>query len=367
MLAGMKTKRTPTSAVAIAACRVDLGRTASSEVRLVPAGNFRAKDGRPHEVPTGWRLNQQLAERIIARSSLRADQLVIDYEHQTLNSETNGQPAPAAGWIDQAKLEWRDDGLWATNVTWTAAAKAAIEADEYRYLSPVMLYNLKTGDVLDIQMAALTNYAAIDGLHDLAARAAARFSFNQPQPEDSTVDRDELIKLLGLKADASDEAIQVALKAATGAQAQLAALRGELAIGEDDEPKAAIAALKAKATSAAPDMTQFVPKAVHDETRTQLAALKANSETSEVERLIKEGMDDGRIAGKATADWLRTQGLVALKAHLDDAPSLAALKGIQTKGKPPEGDDKDGELSEAELAVCKNMGIDPKAYKETNA
>lgn len=360
----MKTNCTATSStVALAACRVDLGRTAPSEVRLVPAGNFKAKDGRPHGIANGWFLNQTLAEAVIARAKARADRSVIDYEHQTLNSETNGQPAPASGWFDPAKLQWRDDGLWATDVEWTAAARAAIEADEYRYLSPVLIYHPKTGEVLDVIMAALTNYAAIDGLDGLAVRAAARFSFHQP--EDSTVDRDELIKLLGLSADADDAAITAALKAGKDANSQLAALRTELSLADGDEPKAAIAALKTKAAAAAPDLSTFVPKAVHDETRAQLAALKASSETGELERLIKEGMDDGRIAGKATAEWLRTQGLAALKAHLADAPNIAALKGMQTKGKPPEGK-QDDELSDAEMAVCKNMGIDPKTWKESN-
>jgi phage I-like protein len=361
----MKTKRIITSAVALAACRVDLNRTAPTEVRLIPAGFFKARDGRPAGLPNGWHLDAAGAERLIAQARNRIDSGVIDYEHQTLNAETNGKPAPAAGFFSNAQLEWRTDGLYATGVEWTAAARAAIEAGEYRYLSPVLTYHPKTGDVLSVEMAALTNYPAIDGLDGLAVRAAARFTFDN-QPEDSIVNRDELIKQLGLAADASDEVIAVAVKAATAAQAQLAALRTELELKDGDEPRAAIAALKTKAAAAKPDMAQFVPKAVHDETRAQLAALKANSDTAQIEALIKEGMDDGRIAGKATAEWLRSQGLAALKAHLADAPSLAALKGTQTQGKPPKADTENGELSEAEMAVCKNMGIDPKTWKESN-
>lgn len=182
------------------------------------------------------------------------------------------------------------------------------------------------------------------------------------------MDREELIKLLGLAADASDDAIQAALKAAAQATTDLAALRTELELKDGEEAKAAITALKTKASKTAePDMRQYVPKEVHEETRAQLTALKGQGEEAEVERLIKEGLDDGRIAGKATADWLRKQGLTALKAHMEDAPSVAALKGTQTKGKKPEETEAgDGELTEAELAVCKNMGIDPKTYKEAN-
>jgi phage I-like protein len=76
-------------------------------------------------------------------------------------------------------------------------------------------------------------------------------------------------------------------------------------------------------------------------------------------------LDDGRIAGKATAEWLREQGLAVLNAHLQDSPSIAALKSSQTQGKKPDGDEQQGELSKEELAVCKNMGISPDDFKKS--
>lgn len=364
IVAGMKRKLRSTSPlVALAACRVELTRQAPTELRLVPAGRFRARDGRPHEVPEGWFIDAGSAARIIERVANRHDKAVIDYEHQTLNAEKNGQPAPAAGWFDFDALEWREDGLYAVGVEWTTTAQDLIEAGEYRYLSPVLLYHPRTGEVLDITMAALTNYPAIDGLDGLAAQAAARFSINHS--EDSTVDREQLITLLGLALDATDEAITAALTAGKEASAQLAALRGELGIGGEDEPVAAVAALKTKA-AAAVDASQFVPKAVFAEVQGQLAELKANSEGAQIDALIKEGMDDGRIAGQATAEWLKSQGLAALKAHLADAPSIAALTTMQTQGQAPKGDiGADGELSAAELAVCKAMGISADDYAKS--
>lgn len=47
------------------------------------------------EVPA-WRINQAIATRVIERFNARANPAVVDYEHQTLHKETNGQPAPAA-------------------------------------------------------------------------------------------------------------------------------------------------------------------------------------------------------------------------------------------------------------------------------
>lgn len=137
---------------------------------------------------------------------------------------------------------------------------------------------------------------------------------------------------------------------------QVAAARSALGIDDKASVPEAITALKAGAKQ--PDLSGYVPKAMYDELRGQVTALKANSDTAEVDRLIEEGLADGRIAGKATADYLRGAGLVALKAHLADAPSLAAFKGTQTQGKKP-GADESGELSAAEQEVAANMGLSP--------
>ncbi len=344
------------------------GKQAPTEALILPAGSFRARDGRPStDYPelASWHVDARIAARLIAQVADARGDVVIDYEHQTLNAEDNGQPAPAAGWFRE--LEWREGlGLYATDVLWTANAARHIEAGEYRYISPVFEFDPTTGEVTTILMAALTNYPALDGHSDLAARAAARFSTHEPE-EDASVKREELIALLGLAATATDDDIQAALKAGVKAGTELTALRAELGVKEGDDAKAAIATLKSAPAQAKPDMSQFVPKAVHDETVAQLKAVKASGETSEIDRLIDEGLTDGRIAGQATAAYLREQGLVALKAHLADAPSLAALKGSQTQGKAPEGDDKPGELNEEELAVCKSMGITPEAFKASKA
>ena len=43
-----------------------------------------------------WRINAAIASAVMERFN---GPRVIDYEHQTLHKEANGQPAPAAGWI----------------------------------------------------------------------------------------------------------------------------------------------------------------------------------------------------------------------------------------------------------------------------
>lgn len=358
----------PEHPVAVCALAVALG---DDKTRLIPAGQFDAPRGSMRGGGP-WRLDEAHARRVIDLAANRGTDIVVDYEHQTLLSESNGQPAPAAGWVDPRSLEWRADGLYG-RIQWTAAAKRAVspgpegEPPEYRYLSPVFPYAAETGAVLDLLHLSLTNNPAIsDGD---AVLAAARRASAAPQQEDDPVNREQLIKALGLASDATDEQIEAGIAALKAKADEADGVRKALSLKDDAKATDAVAALKAKADkpAAEPDMAKFVPKAVYDEQAAQLAALKTGSETAELDRLIEEGLKDGRIAGQATADWLKGQGLAACKAHLEDTPSVAALKATQTQGKPPKEDAKGkDELSDAELAVCKSMGISPEAYRKAN-
>jgi len=352
----MKTKRT----FPIAACSLALQVAAEGGMtRLIPAGTFTA----PRGALAGsgpWFMDESAAKPIIERAAARSTDIVVDYEHQTLLSEENGKPAPASGWIDHASLEWREDGLYG-RIKWTAAAQAAIDADEYRYLSPVFPYDPKTGTVLDLLHVGLVNNPAIDtAIPALAAARMGSGAYDLTHEED-TVDREALIKKLGLPENATDEQI---LAAITALQQKAEDAEQAVATAKSDAEKEVAAA---KASAAKPNMAEYVPLAVFQEQGQQLAALRASHGASELDTLIKEGLDDGRIPGQATADWLKPQGLAACKAYLAGAQPIAALRGNQTGGKKP-GEEvvKDGDLTESELAVCKSMGISPDEYRKAN-
>lgn len=346
----------------VAACALRVQLT-DEKTRLMPAGTFHAPRGAA-EGTGPWHLSAEAAQAIIRLAAGRSTDIALDYEHQTLYAEKNGKPAPASGWLDPRSLEWREDGLYGA-ITWTAAASAAIDANEYRYLSPVFPYDAN-GVPLDLLHLALTNTPAID--EGAAQLAAARMSVTNDTPEETdTVDREQLIAALGLAKEATDEQINTAIAALKAAKADADAFRTALGAKDDAKPEDAVAALKASSASAPVDMSQYVPKAAHEEALAVLRSGVVANEAAEIERLIKEGLDDGKIFGPAYADHLRAQGLAALKAHLEGAPSIAALKTTQTQGKPPESAQaKDGELNDAELAVCKGMGLTAEQYRAAN-
>jgi len=85
-------------AVSVAACALSLpqpGEDNTVRMQLLPAGQFRPQDGRKDGIAdTGyWFIDAALASQVIARAKGRATQICIDYEHQTLHKEKNGQPA----------------------------------------------------------------------------------------------------------------------------------------------------------------------------------------------------------------------------------------------------------------------------------
>ena len=231
----------PTFAVALNAQLVELSGQAPAEFRLMPAGRFKAKDGRPAGLKHGWNLTDALAQKLIDAANRQNDRFLIDYDHQTLHAKDHGGKAPAAGWF--SRLEWRPgDGLYALGVEWTAAAQAAIDAKEYRYISPVLTYDAKTGDVTGLLMAAIVNYPALDGLTDLANALSRSLSpaeghlFHLTRIPPMT----ELLKRLGLPEDADETAALSALDAI---------------LAERDQAKADHQA----ALSATPDPAKFAP------------------------------------------------------------------------------------------------------------
>lgn len=361
----MKTKRLPL-AVALAACSFSLGSVADDNtiwLQVTPAGHFKPADGREIEVPS-WHINQAVAAKVIERFHATKTKRVVDYEHQTLRKEENGQPAPAAGWYRD--LEWREgEGLFA-QVQLTARAAQYVADGEYQYFSPVFLYHPTTGDVLDVQMGALTNAPAIDGMQALSLRAAASFGCFDDPSEENPVNPllQALIAALGLAENTTEEQAVAALSAHTTNLRKLLGLDEGAVYG--DALVAACTGLKAKAATSV-DPAQFVPLSVVDGMKVELAALTARlgeRDQLDLETQISAALDDGRLH-KTMEVWARDLGKkdrAALTAYLEAAAPIAALTRSQTQGNPPVPDEKTG-LTADELAVCSAMGLTHDQFK----
>nr|WP_254616514.1 phage protease [Burkholderia metallica] len=295
-----------------------------TEAQLLPPGPFRATDGRPFDVDA-WQLDAAIAARVIARAAQQQNDILIDFDHQSLNKEFNGQRAEAAGWIPRA-LEWREGkGLYATRIRWVDDTADLIAKKKYRYISAVFYYSTVTGEVLEIISVALTNTPALDGLEPLAALARKHTS----QEEETnmhekmaalTVERD------GLKKDVATLTVE-----RDGLKAQVAALTTE----RD--------ALKAK--------TDAAEKAQAE------AALAA--EKKQHADMLQAALTDGRLT-PAQKPWAEKQTLAALTEYLD------ATKPLPIIDKQANGGNGEGAhgLTHEELAMCTRMGVTPEQFAQ---
>jgi phage I-like protein len=365
----MKTNRNPLSlAVLSATTNANVGFASLSLAfdgqndgwcHLLPAGHFSAVDGRPFDVPGGqWVINADIASRLIQYAKNAANDLVIDYEHQTLNKDHNGQPAPASGWIKD--MEWREgSGLW-IKPQWTSRAKEFIKGEEYRFLSAVFPYDQHTGEPLYIHSAALTNRAGVDGLQDLEALSA---NILNQHPQETPPMNKAMLKLLAKLGIELNEGERM-----TEAQEAAALSAVDTALAKADEAdglKTQVAALSAQDNK--PDPAKYVPIAAVQQLQQQVAVLSARTNANELEQTISTALEDGRLL-PAMEQWAHDLGkrdMAALTAYLDNAVPLAALSTQQTNGKDkPDTDKKTGvaALSAQELTVCANMGISAEDY-----
>ncbi|VVE76440.1 Mu-like prophage FluMu I protein [Pandoraea anapnoica] len=340
-------------------------------IQLLPAGDFRANDGRPFEC-AAWRVTDENAQKIIAALAACAKPMVLDYEHQSLYAATSGNPAPAAGWFKQ--LEWRPGkGMYAVDVEYTGRASAFIAAKEYRYLSAVFAYD-KDGNVTKLLNAALTNNPALDDLDEVQLAAASRLAGDKTPPQSPPIPAD---KSQELSMSVLLAALRLLIKlpeAATEAEAVVGLTKLAETVGATKEKpvdliehlagqQTQIAAL----TNVAPDPAKYVSVQVMHDMKAQIAALTNGQQQGQVESLITAALSDGRLL-PAQEQWARDLGkanVALLQQHLESAAPMAALGNMQTNGKAPAGGGTTNALSADEIAACKQLGLSQEDFAKS--
>ncbi|MBN3779928.1 hypothetical protein G3O06_20540 [Burkholderia sp. Ac-20345] len=363
-------KRSHTPSIGYAACALDLASSLSGSAQVFPMGAFRAADGsdRPADC-AAWQMTPEIGARLVAAANARSTDYCFDYEHQVQRSAVNGKPAPAAGWFKT--LEMRADGLWATGIRWTPAARQMIEAEEYRYTSPLFSYDKDTGAVLSILNVALTNTPALDGMDAIAASALAALTA-QPTGNATEKSMDELLErlryLLNLPLTATAQEIGAELdkvkvmlnEGNTNTAAASVSLIGTLTSLRTDLTTSRTALAAASAQAGAHDPSKFVPMDQFVLVQNQVAALSQQIETDERTELVEAGLSDGRILAVAKDYWM-SQPIAALKSFLAVAQPIAALTATQTKGIPPKNAGV-AALSTDEAKIAASLGVDPEKF-----
>lgn len=302
--------------------------------QVLPAGQFRASDGRPTDV-SYWEVKKP--NQLLAKIAARKNDVLVDYEHKTL---IPGETNPAAGWIKPTDFKWEEgQGLFVVKCEWTDAAKAYIANKEYRYISPVFKFDPKTGEVIDLVNMALTNNPALDGMKGVMAAVAQTIVSDAMNPE--------LLKLLGLPETADDAAVLEAIKKL---QTDLDAAKQELA-----NKTQAAAATKNTETEALSSALAALTKEFND--------YKDKQKAGELDTLIAANAH--KLVG--LEKWAKTQTIEQLTAFLNVAPNIVPAT-MQTQNKEPvKGDNATvatavAALTACELQIAKAMGQTPEQF-----
>ena len=338
--------------------------------QLLPSGAFAARDGRPFDVEGGqWHLDEQTAGVLIAKARKLGQDILIDYDHQTLKTDQNGQPAPAAGWFNADEILWREgEGLF-IKPRWTEKAAAHLAAGEYRFLSAVFPYDAN-GRPLELRMAALVNDPGVVGMQALAALAAQFNSTTHSSKEEPQMNEllKKLLAKLGIEVPADGQL--------TGEQetAALSALDAALDKSKKvPELEQSVAALKAAPPAQGQvDLDKYVPKETYNALVQQVAVLSAKVDTTDAETVLKDAREQGKIVA-AEESYLREfatqKGVAALKALLEPRPALAALSAQQTTNLPDPKPKGTAVLSAEDKYAADHLGISHADFaktKETN-
>ncbi|MDM5114283.1 hypothetical protein OB944_10535 [Aeromonas salmonicida] len=351
--------------------------------QLLPVGPFKARDGRPFDVASGhWQLDGQIAAALIARAKGLGQDILIDYDHQTLKTDQNGQPAPAAGWYNADEIEWREGAGLFIKPRWTDRAAALVAAKEYRFLSAVFPYDA-LGRPLELRMTAITNDPGVVGMQAqaaLSALPASSLMSTQPgqlatpshvaQKESSM--NEHLIALLGKLGIQPGADGQLTAEQGTAALAALDTLQASAKKAPELEAalsaeKASLAALKAQPVqqNGQIDLAQYVPVATYNALVTQVAALTAQVDTTDAATLIKEARTQGKVVA-AEEEYLTAyaaqKGVAALKALLDPRPAIAALAASQTTAVTLPEKKGDAVLSAEDKYAADQLGITHEAF-----
>ena len=335
---------------AAAAVEVSLAAEGSpvKRLQLMPLGKVELRDGRGP-----FKVEDPHAQIETTRGNAGNTHLVVDYDHQHHFGVKPGvaAQAPAAGWIDPASLRVEDDGIWA-DVEWTAAAADKLRAREYRYVSPLFAFDEKSGAVLAILNASLTNVPAIEAL---AAAASADLT-TDPQEIDNML-LAKIAAALGLADSATEEEVMQSLAALKDSSAGMASASAAVAaaaaqLGLPATATVAEVAAAAVAAKADPDPKLYAPVSAVTALQAQLAELQKDKAAG----IVAAAMEAGKVS-PALKDWainFATTDPAGFNDYLDKAPVILQ-PGAQLAAAAAQAG-ADG-LTDAERATAAMLGV----------
>lgn len=303
-------------------------------IQLLPFGLVKSVKG-------DFNVDGESLAEIIGYFEARGNDVVIDYEHQTLD----GGQAPAAGWVKELQ-DRGPDGLWA-RVDWTERAREYLANKEYRYLSPVVLVRRADNKAVAIHSVALTNAPAMSGVRPIVNK--------HTKEDDGMKFLEELARLLGLTGQASEADALAAVKALKD-KAEVAAHKEVLEL-LDLKEGAGLVEVKGKVI-ALKNPSGYVRAE-------EFKALQEKLAQRERDELVTRALTEGKIAPaqKAWAEQYTLKDQEGFKAFLEQAPQVVPLNPAPGGGGGKSGAGAD----DVQMSVNKMLGISEEDFKKYGA
>lgn len=264
--------------------KIEAGKDLPTRLLIVPWGENKTNQGLVICNAT------TLADLLSNQKTAKRDRVALDFQHSTVESSKfyKGEPAKVAAF---ASLEVIDgEGVYLTNIEWTAEGKEFAAGGHYPDLSPALVTN-KAGEVILIHSAGLVRQGEIDGVTLFSADALNSIT----QPISSTMNpKALLIKILGLSEDATDDQITSAAEA----------------FGKTEEVPEDVKAMSARLATVEGTIKTFT----------------AASEKNERENLIRTATASGKVI-PLSADEIGETPVKILSAMIDKLPVTVPLEG----------------------------------------
>lgn len=317
---------------------------------LFPAGKVKYRDDFPEGIAFDEQTLGSFARNFErAKTQYQAESgfgLPVTFGHNHLFTDADDRRA--AGWIEALSLDER--GLFGL-IRWTHEARERIGKDEFRYLSPEFAMNWDDSDSGKAQGptlfgAALLNDPFLTEMPRVAATRRVAGGTSQTKGA-RTMDLKELLVLLGLSAETTEEEAKKVLAA------RLAATKKAEAEGDGGESKRTrdgdALALERAATKAALEERAAAEKRVSElvelnkKSQERLQALELAAKTAAAKTFCEGLVRAGRLVPAMAEQYVAfalKHGIEELQALVKDSPPIVDLK-VHGTSETGVGGDKD--------------------------
>lgn len=325
------------------------------EIRILPLGHVHSQKGE-------FIVDEESFKMIQKEFTDRKLDKVIDYEHQTLSNVQ----APAGGWI---KSFGKTEDAIVAKVEWTPKAMEYLQNKEYRYLSPVIVVRPSDQKVRAIHSVALTNTPAIDGMFAIANSLDIENDDDVNETGGSKMELLELIKLLGMEENATEDQVKKALEAlatAKGKEAEAGKEAGKTEDKDGEKPELV-------ANSTILNLLNLSEGAKTEEVAATILSLKSGTANVEMmalkQRLDKKEAEESVALAKSSGKISAAQTEWALAYALKDPVGFANFAKIAPQTVPiGKLDIADAPaatvITNEDMKVLKNLGLSKEDIKK---